>query len=146
MRSQKPLETRTIHPAIPSRVGEPLGQSESFLAFQEKLSRAARVDRPVLLVGERGTGKELAAARLHFLSRRWQAPFVTLNCAALSPSLIESELFGYERGAFPCRCRKRSSGLWNMALSSVSAAARVWRWMSGSSGQPTRIYSPWQGT
>ena len=80
--------------------GEALGQSEVFLDFQEKLSRVAPVDRPVLLLGERGTGKELAAGRLHFLSERWQGPFVTLNCATLSPSLIESELFGYEKGAF----------------------------------------------
>lgn len=79
---------------------EALGQSEPFLDFQERLSRAARVDRPVLLMGERGTGKELAAARLHFLSARWQGPLIALNCAALSPTLIEAELFGYERGAF----------------------------------------------
>lgn len=79
---------------------EALGQSEVFLDFQERLSRVAVVDRPVLLVGERGTGKELAARRLHFLSRRWEAPLAALNCAALSPTLIESELFGYEPGAF----------------------------------------------
>ena len=80
--------------------GEALGQSENFLAFQEALSRAAKVERPVLLVGERGTGKELAAARLHYLSPRWGEPLVALNCAALTPSLIESELFGHEAGAF----------------------------------------------
>jgi psp operon transcriptional activator len=80
--------------------GEALGQSEAFLDFQEQLSRVAPVDRPVLLIGERGTGKELAASRLHYLSRRWQGAFITLNCAALTPSLIESELFGHERGAF----------------------------------------------
>ncbi len=80
--------------------GEALGQSEVFLDFQEKLSRVAPVDRPVLLIGERGTGKELAANRLHFLSKRWEKPFITLNCATLSPSLIESELFGHEKGAF----------------------------------------------
>lgn len=79
---------------------EALGQSEAFLAFQEQLSRAARVDRPVLLIGERGTGKELAASRIHYLSARWQEPLVALNCSALSPSLIESELFGHEAGAF----------------------------------------------
>jgi psp operon transcriptional activator len=79
---------------------EALGQSESFLAFQEQLSRVAAVDRPVLILGERGTGKELAATRLHYLSGRWQGPLVTLNCAALTPSLIESELFGHEKGAF----------------------------------------------
>jgi psp operon transcriptional activator len=54
----------------------------------------------VLLIGERGTGKELAASRLHFLSDRWEKPFITLNCATLSPALIEAELFGYEKGAF----------------------------------------------
>ena len=79
---------------------EAIGQSEAFLDFQEQLSRVAPVNRPVLLVGERGTGKELASYRLHYLSGRWQGPFVALNCAALAPTLIESELFGYEKGAF----------------------------------------------
>lgn len=60
----------------------------------------APVNRPVLLLGERGTGKELAAGRLHYLSHRWQGPLLTLNCSALASSLIESELFGYEKGAF----------------------------------------------
>ncbi len=83
-----------------SSPGEALGQSEPFLLFQEQLSKVAGVDRPVLLIGERGTGKELAAQRIHFLSQRWSGPCVTLNCAALSPTLIESELFGYEKGAF----------------------------------------------
>lgn len=87
---------------------EALGQSEAFLAFQERVSRAARVDRPVLLLGERGTGKELAASRLHFLSRRWEEPFVTLNCAALPPGLIESELFGHEKGAFTGAVERRT--------------------------------------
>ncbi len=79
---------------------EALGQSEAFLNFMELLSLTSKVDRPVLIIGERGTGKELAAQRLHFLSPRWQAPLVTLNCAALPATLIESELFGYEPGAF----------------------------------------------
>ena len=86
---------------------EALGQSEAFLAFQERLSQVARVNRPVLLIGERGTGKELAAARLHYLSERWQGPLVTLHCAALSPSLIEAELFGHEAGAFTGATRQR---------------------------------------
>ena len=67
----------------------------------------AGVDRPILIVGERGTGKELAAARLHYLSSRWREPLVALNCAALAPSLIESELFGYEAGAFTGAVRRR---------------------------------------
>lgn len=86
---------------------EALGVSEAFLDFQERLSRVAVVDRPVLLVGERGTGKELAARRLHYLSRRWEGPLVALNCAALAPSLIESELFGYEPGAFTGAAARR---------------------------------------
>jgi psp operon transcriptional activator len=86
---------------------EAIGQSEAFLAFQEQLSRVAPVQRPVLLIGERGTGKELAAARLHYLSGRWHKPLVTLNCASLSASLIESELFGYERGAFTGALQRR---------------------------------------
>ncbi len=88
--------------------GEAVGQSEAFLDFQEALARVARVDRPVLLAGERGTGKELAAARLHYLSGRWTGPLVTLNCAALAPTLIESELFGYEAGAFTGAARGRA--------------------------------------
>ncbi|MGD8387420.1 MAG: phage shock protein operon transcriptional activator [Desulfobacteraceae bacterium] len=94
--------------ASPSRLPEAIGQSEAFLAFRERLSRVAPIDRPVLLVGERGTGKELAAARLHYLSRRWKGTFVALNCAALAPTLIESELFGYEKGAFTGATQRRT--------------------------------------
>lgn len=84
------------HPSSP----EAIGVSEVFLEFQEQLSRVAKVNRPVLLIGERGTGKELAARRIHHLSQRWESPLVALNCAALSPTLIESELFGHSEGAF----------------------------------------------
>lgn len=95
-------------------MADALGQSDAFLEFQEKLSNVAPVNRPVLLFGERGTGKELAASRLHFLSNRWQDPLITLNCSALSPSLIESELFGHERGAFTSASRQRT-GRFEMA-------------------------------
>lgn len=95
-------------PLTESVIHEALGHSEAFLAFQERLSRVARVDRPVLLIGERGTGKELAASRLHFLSARWKEPFVALNCAALASSLIEAELFGHEEGAFTGASRRRT--------------------------------------
>lgn len=84
----------------PFEMPEALGQSEAFIEFQEQLSKVAPIDRPVLIMGERGTGKELAASRIHFLSKRWAKPLVTLNCSALTPSLIGSELFGYEKGAF----------------------------------------------
>jgi len=91
-----------------SRQREALGESEAFLDFQDRLSRVGPVDRPVLIIGERGTGKELAARAIHFLSARWQEPLVELNCAALSPSLIESELFGHEAGAFTGASGKRT--------------------------------------
>jgi psp operon transcriptional activator len=87
---------------------EALGQSDAFLSFTEQLSRVARVNRPVLLIGERGSGKELAAAKLHYLSSRWESPLVALNCAALAPALIEAELFGHERGAFTGAMHERA--------------------------------------
>jgi psp operon transcriptional activator len=84
-----------------------IGESDAFLALQERISQAAAVERSVILIGERGTGKELAAARLHLLSPRWNRPYVTLNCSSLAPSLIESELFGHEAGAFTGAMRQR---------------------------------------
>lgn len=86
---------------------EALGESPVFMDFQQDLSRAARVDRPVLLIGERGTGKELAASRLHYLSSRWKEPYIPVNCAALPPSILESELFGHESGSFTGASRLR---------------------------------------
>lgn len=77
-----------------------VGESPNFLQVLEAVSLAAPLSRPVLIVGERGTGKELIAARLHYLSDRWEDPYQTVNCAAISDALIESELFGHEAGAF----------------------------------------------
>ncbi len=77
-----------------------IGQSGAFLDSVERASRAAALNRPVLVIGERGTGKELIAERLHRLSPRWDGPLVTMNCAALAETLIEAELFGHEAGAF----------------------------------------------
>ena len=77
-----------------------IGEAPSFLAMLEHVSRAAPLSKPVLVVGERGTGKELIASRLHFLSQRWELPMVKVNCAALTESILESELFGHEAGAF----------------------------------------------
>lgn len=77
-----------------------VGQSSAFLETLERVSQVAPLSKPVLIVGERGTGKELTVERLHFLSPRWEHVLVKLNCAALPETLLESELFGYEPGAF----------------------------------------------
>lgn len=77
-----------------------IGESAHFLETLEHISQVAPLDKPVLVVGERGTGKELVAGRLHYLSSRWDQPFVTMNCAAINESLLETELFGHESGAF----------------------------------------------
>ena len=77
-----------------------IGEAPAFLEMLEHVSRAAPLDKPVLVVGERGTGKELIASRLHFLSQRWGQPVIKVNCAALTESILESELFGHEAGAF----------------------------------------------
>jgi len=84
-----------------------IGQSPTLAAALERLSDLAAINRPVLIVGERGTGKELAAERLHFLSPRWEAPYVKVNCAAMAESLLESELFGHESGAFTGATQRR---------------------------------------
>lgn len=77
-----------------------LGESPAFLRILEEVSQVAPLDKPVLIVGERGTGKELIAARLHFLSNRWEGQYLKMNCAAISDSLLETELFGHEAGSF----------------------------------------------
>ena len=77
-----------------------IGNSTALAGALERLSRLAAINRPILVMGERGTGKELAAERLHYLSARWDAPLVKVNCAAMAESLLESELFGHEAGAF----------------------------------------------
>jgi psp operon transcriptional activator len=77
-----------------------IGQAPAFLAMLEHVSAAAPLNKPVLVMGERGTGKELIASRLHYLSPRWDHPLTKINCAALTESLLESELLGHEAGAF----------------------------------------------
>jgi psp operon transcriptional activator len=85
-----------------------IGESTAFLDAVERASRAAALNRPVLVIGERGTGKELIAERLHHLSPRWAGSLVTLNCAALPETLIEAELFGHEAGAFTGATKARA--------------------------------------
>ncbi|MEM9706769.1 MAG: phage shock protein operon transcriptional activator [Pseudomonadota bacterium] len=84
-----------------------LGEAPAFLDTLAHASDVAALDRPVLVIGERGSGKELIAERIHFLSRRWDGPLVKVNCAALNEELLESELFGHEAGAFTGATKRR---------------------------------------
>jgi psp operon transcriptional activator len=79
---------------------ELVGSSSALASALEHVSNLAGINRPVLIIGERGTGKELAAERLHFLSERWDQQLIKVNCAAISEALLDSELFGFEPGAF----------------------------------------------
>ena len=94
-------------PLDSSELPTPLGRSPSFQHSMALVSLLAPLSKPVLVIGERGTGKELVAARLHYLSTRWNQPFVKLNCASLSESLLEAELFGHEAGSFTGAQRRR---------------------------------------
>lgn len=89
------------------RADQFIGQSLAFLDSVERASRAAPLNRPVLVIGERGTGKELIAERLHHLSSRWAGPLIVMNCAALPENLIEAELFGHEAGSFTGAAKTR---------------------------------------
>jgi psp operon transcriptional activator len=86
-----------------------IGESAAIQAMLAHVSALAPLQRPVLILGERGTGKELVANRLTFLSPRWNRPFLTINCGSLSESVLDSELFGHEAGAFTGAARRRSS-------------------------------------
>lgn len=126
-----------------------VGQSTSFLDAVERASRAAPLDRPVLVIGERGTGKELIAERLHHLSSRWDGPLIIMNCAALPETLIEAELFGHEAGAFtgatkarPGRFEEASGGtLFLDELATLSSPAQDRLLRAIEYGEVTRIGS-----
>jgi psp operon transcriptional activator len=94
-----------------------LGESPGFMEVLERVSQMANLNKPVLIVGERGTGKELIAARLHYLSGRWDQEFIKMNCAAISESLMETEHHWY---------RKNSCGLLNTASLNESVAVKRW--------------------
>jgi Nif-specific regulatory protein len=93
-----------------------IGTGNAMRRVYEMLAQVAPSDATVLITGESGTGKELVAAELHRLSKRVQAPLVKINCAALPESIIESELFGHERGAFTGAVNQRK-GRFEMANS-----------------------------
>jgi len=126
-----------------------IGQSTAFLDSVERASRAAALNRPVLVIGERGTGKELVAERLHRLSPRWDGPLVTMNCAALPETLIEAELFGHEAGAFTGATRARAGRfeeadggtLFLDELATLSASAQERLLRAVEYGEITRIGS-----
>ncbi len=126
-----------------------VGQSIAFLDAIERASRAAALNRPVLVIGERGTGKELIAERLHRLSPRWAGPLITMNCAALAETLIEAELFGHEAGAFTGATRAREGRfeeadggtLFLDELATLSAAAQERLLRAVEYGEVTRIGS-----
>ncbi|OYY72308.1 phage shock protein operon transcriptional activator [Sphingomonas sp. 28-63-12] len=131
------------------RTTQVIGQSGVFLDVLERASRAAALDRPVLVIGERGTGKELVAERLHRLSPRWDQPLVIMNCAALPETLIEAELFGHEAGAFTGATKARAGRfeeahggtLFLDELGSLSMAAQDRLLRAVEYGEVTRIGS-----
>ncbi len=86
--------------SIPGYEDELIGNSDKIKELKNKILKAAVSDAPILITGENGTGKELVAKSLHFNSSRLEEPFIAINCAAVPEDLIESELFGYEKGAF----------------------------------------------
>jgi len=96
-----------IEPYKQAKLGDLVGTSASMREAFALISRIAPVDSTVVVVGETGTGKELAARALHDGSRRSDGPFVVVDCGAISPTLIESELFGHERGAFTGALEKK---------------------------------------
>lgn len=131
------------------RTSQVVGEAGPFLDALERASRAAALDRPVLVIGERGTGKELVAERLHRLSPRWDQPLVIMNCAALPETLIEAELFGHEAGAFtgatkarPGRFEEAHKGtLFLDELGTLSMAAQDRLLRAVEYGEVTRIGS-----
>ena len=103
------LEVDTLRTELQEtgRLGDMLGRSKAMQAVFDSLRKVARTDAPVLITGASGSGKEVAALTIHRLSRRAGKPFVAFNCGAVSPTLIESELFGHERGSFTGADKRR---------------------------------------
>lgn len=93
-------QAKTLQQELQKPFDSIIGSSEAIIKVKEMISICADVDSTVMISGESGSGKELVARQIHLLSKRKNKPFVAINCAALPKDLIESELFGYEKGAF----------------------------------------------
>ena len=102
------LRVRRVEPSVPNPIHSIQGQSVAIAALRAQIRKVAPVNAPVLIWGESGSGKELAAHAIHAISPRANGPFVPINCGALPPSLIQSELFGYERGSFTGAVKEKS--------------------------------------
>lgn len=100
LRQSRPRPTRMATPQV--------GRSDAIMHLRDQIERVARTSAPVLIWGESGSGKELAAQAVHTLSVRARAPFIAINCGAMAPNLIHSELFGHEKGAFTGAMRDKA--------------------------------------
>ena len=105
-RSDLITETRVLKRKI-SKTNEMIGESEAIVKIKEMITRVAPTDARVMITGENGTGKELVARWLHEKSNRAASPFIEVNCAAIPSELIESEMFGHEKGAFTSAHKQR---------------------------------------
>ena len=105
-RSDLITETRVLKRKI-SKTNEMIGESEAIVKIKEMINRVAPTDARVMVMGDNGTGKELVARWLHEKSNRAASPFIEVNCAAIPSELIESELFGHEKGAFTSAHKQR---------------------------------------
>jgi two-component system nitrogen regulation response regulator NtrX len=105
-RSDLITETKVLKRKI-SKTNEMIGESEAIIKIKEMIGRVAPTDARVMITGDNGTGKELVARWLHEKSKRAASPFIEVNCAAIPSELIESELFGHEKGAFTSAHKQR---------------------------------------
>ena len=106
-RLESEVETLRAELQETGKLGDLIGRSEPMMKIFDIIRKVARSNAPILITGASGTGKEVVARTLHRLSRRSSTPFVAFNCAAISPTLIESELFGHERGSFTGADKRR---------------------------------------
>jgi two-component system, NtrC family, response regulator AtoC len=114
-RLESEVETLRAELQETGRLGDLVGRSQIMTEIFEVVRRVARSNAPVLITGASGSGKEVAARTIHRLSKRAGKPFVAFNCGAISPTLIESELFGHERGSFT-GAEKRRVGYFEEAM------------------------------